>query len=510
MMGDTKFYDVLGVEQSATEDEIRKAYRKLALRYHPDKNPDNEEAVAMFQEISVAYEVLSDSSKREMYDQYGEEGLSGRGGAGGGFSMDDLFSAFFQDEDDFAGFRSGPGTKRQRKGEDDVVPLNVTMEDLYNGKLLKMELQKNVLCTTCSGRGCKVGAAKTCVYCHGSGVEFKLRQVAPGFVTQMRDVCSHCKGSGKTVAKKDKCKSCSGNGVQNRKKVIDVNIDPGTKEGKRIVLKGEGDQEPGITPGDVILVVKMATHPTFERSGNDLRAQVKISLTESLCGFRYYLKHLDGRYLEINHPAGQFIRPNSTKCIRGEGFPVFRRSYEKGNLYINFVVEFPKDGSLTQTQLSAIEKALPARPVRPVPSSLRKEPTPFSVPTPSSTPSSTTASASVSANDTPSQPKKKNKKKKKKTGDQSTAGQDETEQTSSSTSSTKQSTTKSSTSTNPLSSFNSDVIIDPVSLTNADNTDFGRSSKESSYSNHYDSESEDDNYESYYDEGPPGVSCAQQ
>ena len=190
-VADTKLYDILGVPPGASENELKKAYRKLAKEYHPDKNPN---AGDKFKEISFAYEVLSNPEKRELYDRYGEQGL--REGSGGGGGMDDIFSHIFGGGlFSFMGNQSRSRNGR-RRGEDMMHPLKVSLEDLYNGKTTKLQLSKNVLCSACSGQGGKSGAVQKCSACRGRGVRIMIRQLAPGMVQQMQSVCSDCNGEG--------------------------------------------------------------------------------------------------------------------------------------------------------------------------------------------------------------------------------------------------------------------------------------------------------------------------
>nr|AAX46634.1 DnaJ subfamily A member 2 [Bos taurus] len=197
-VADTKLYDILGVPPGASENELKKAYRKLAKEYHPDKNPN---AGDKFKEISFAYEVLSNPEKRELYDRYGEQGL--REGSGGGGGMDDIFSHIFGGGlFSFMGNQSRSRNGR-RRGEDMMHPLKVSLEDLYNGKTTKLQLSKNVLCSACSGQGGKSGAVQKCSACRGRGVRIMIRQLAPGMVQQMQSVCSDCNGEGEVINEKD-------------------------------------------------------------------------------------------------------------------------------------------------------------------------------------------------------------------------------------------------------------------------------------------------------------------
>ncbi|KAG0215346.1 hypothetical protein BGX28_000086 [Mortierella sp. GBA30] len=370
MRGETKYYDTLGVSPDATEAEIKKAYRKLAMQYHPDKNPD---AGDKFKEISHAYETLSDPESREMYDRYGEDGPGGGGGFGfgGGMSQEEMFAQMFG-----GGFFGGPmggdggmggGRSRTRKGEDISHDLNVTLEDLYNGKTTKLSLEKNVVCSLCSGKGGKASAIKKCTTCDGRGVKLVVRQVGPGMMQQMQVTCPGCDGEGSTMREKDKCKKCKGAKVVNEKKVMEIFIEKGMRNGEKIPMKGEADQQPGVETGDVVLVLAQKPHALFERSGADLSCKITISLVEALCGFsKILITHLDGRGIHVEQPAGSVIRPGDVKKITGEGMPHFKRPIDKGDLYITFEVEFPKDNWATAGNLKSLEALLPARGPTPI------------------------------------------------------------------------------------------------------------------------------------------------
>ncbi|GET03852.1 DnaJ homolog subfamily A member 2 [Rhizophagus clarus] len=295
-MKNTNYYEVLGVETIASEGEIKKAYRKLAMKYHPDKNPDNE-ASEKFKEISHAYYVLSDPEKRELYDQFGEEGLSGGGGTN--MSAEELFASFFS----FGGMGGG-GPSRQRRGEDIVKPFHVTLEDFYNGKTTKISLQKDVVCPSCHGKGSKSGATSKCTSCEGSGIKVAMRQIGPGMIQRINTYCTSCDGEGEVI-KGSKCKKCKGVKTLEEKKILDIFIEKGMQNNQRIVMQGEADQEPGVETGDVILVLKQKPHERFERQDNDLLTEVSISITEALCG--------DKAWFNVEFPPDMWITPDKIK-----------------------------------------------------------------------------------------------------------------------------------------------------------------------------------------------------
>ncbi|ORZ33290.1 hypothetical protein BCR44DRAFT_1415990 [Catenaria anguillulae PL171] len=365
-MSETRLYDILGVSPGASDDELKKARCKLALKYHPDKNSGDADAEDRFKEVSQAYEILSDPEKREMYDRFGEEGMNGGGGfpGDGPFDVHDLFEAFmgggpggFHFES--GGGRGGRGGQRGPRRSSNVrVDLSVTLEDLYNGKVLKQSLTKDVICSSCKGKGGK--NLKRCGGCEGKGHKTVVRPVGPGMYTQAVVECQTCHGSGETMANKDKCKKCKGKRVQSETKTVEIRVEKGMRDGSKITLKGEADQEPGTQPGDVVIVLNVKEHPVFTVVGDDLETDLEISLSEALCGFTRHIKHLDGRYIEITHPAGHVIKPRDVKRVEGEGMPRVKRSGDKGDLFIRFDVEFPRDLWASPEKLDQLRDLFPA------------------------------------------------------------------------------------------------------------------------------------------------------
>ncbi|CAG2101413.1 unnamed protein product [Medioppia subpectinata] len=362
-MADNKLYDILGVNRNASVNEIKKQYRKLAKTYHPDKNQDQTEA-EKFKEISYAYEVLSDPNKKEVYDRYGLKGLQEGGGGGGFSSAEDIFSQMFGGGGLFGGlggFGGMGGGRRRRRGEDTIHPLKVSLEDLYNGKVSKLQLSRNVLCKACDGLGGKPGSRVKCVGCKGQGMKVHLRQLGPGMLQQMQKQCDDCGGQGEVVNERDRCRTCNGKRVTNETKILEVNVDKGMRDEQKVTFRGEGDQQPDIETGDVIIILQQKPHEKFQRNGNDLFLPLTISLTEALCGFAYTLKHLDGRLILIRSKPGEVIVPGAVKGVKGEGMPIYRNPFEKGNLYIKFNVEFPENHFINEAQLKQFEAILPQR-----------------------------------------------------------------------------------------------------------------------------------------------------
>ena len=347
-MDNETYYKLLNVAKDADESEIKKAYKKAALKHHPDKGGDPE----VFKQISEAVEVLADPEKRKLYDQYGKEGVEQGGGGGGGHSPEDIFSMFFGGGGGRGGRHAGP-----QKGEDIVHSIKVSLEDLYNGKTVRLAISRNKPCVDCEGRGGKVGSERVCGDCNGRGMRIQLRQIGPGMVQQMQSVCPACRGACKTMDEKDKCKSCKGNKVYKDRKVLEVGIEKGMKHGHKVRFSGEADEVPGTLPGDVIIVVQEKEHESFKRKGADLVQSVELTLSEAICGFVRTVTHLDGRVLKIESKPGDVLKHDAVKVISGEGMPFHGNPFTKGRLFLHFSVAFPK--TLPVATVTAIKAALP-------------------------------------------------------------------------------------------------------------------------------------------------------
>ncbi|TQE05620.1 hypothetical protein C1H46_008753 [Malus baccata] len=353
----TRYYEILGVSKSASPDDLKKAYKKAAIKNHPDKGGDPEK----FKELAQAYEVLSDPEKREIYDQYGEDALKEGmgGGGGGGHDPFDIFSSFFGGSP-FGGGGSSRG-RRQRRGEDVVHALKVSLEDLYLGTSKKLSLSRNVLCSKCNGKGSKSGASLKCSGCQGRGMKVSIRHLGPSMIQQMQHACNECKGTGETISDRDRCTQCKGEKVVQEKKVLEVHVEKGMQNGQKITFPGEADEAPETVTGDIVFVIQQKEHPKFKRKGEDLFVEHTLSLAEALCGFQFVLTHLDGRQLLIKSNPGEVVKPaDSFKAINDEGMPMYQRPFMKGKLYIHFNVEFPE--SLSPEQVKALEAALPGKP----------------------------------------------------------------------------------------------------------------------------------------------------
>lgn len=355
MVKETAYYDILGVSPNCTEEELKKSYRKLALKYHPDKNPSEGER---FKAISQAYEVLSNPEKREIYDHGGEQAI--KQGHSGGMSSDhnpmDIFEMFF-----------GGGRQRERgpkKGKDIIYQLSVTLEELYNGATRKLAISKKVVCDKCEGRGTKspsIGPQK-CTSCRGTGMKVRLEQVGPSIVQRIESKCNDCIGQGEIIPHKDKCKNCEGKKISREKKIIEVHIDKGMEDGQKITFANEGDMEPGLDlPSDIIVILDEKPHERFKRcQGNDLLTTLELNLNESLCGFTRAIKTLDDRILILRAHPGEVTKHGSFKSIPSEGMPIHRNPFDKGNLLVQISVQFPDE--IDPVMATQLEKLLPPKP----------------------------------------------------------------------------------------------------------------------------------------------------
>lgn len=297
-----------------------------------------------------------------------------RGGPGGpgGVDLDDILAQMFGMGGGAGGgmppgFGGDAGPRRPRKGRDEEQRYQVTLEELYKGKTVKFASTKNIICSHCKGTGGKEKAKpQTCERCKGNGVTVGLRSVGPGLVTQERMICDTCTGTGKIFKEKDKCKKCKGKRTTSEKKVLEIYIPRGAHQGERIVLEGEADQVPDQTPGDIVFTLAEEEHDIFERAGDDLSAELVVTLAEALTGFsRIVLKHLDGRGILLNHPQGKVLRPGQVLKVPGEGMPL-KKSDAKGDLYLVVKIDFPEDGwTGDESSFLDLQKILP-KPAPPI------------------------------------------------------------------------------------------------------------------------------------------------
>jgi len=312
------------------------------VKLHPDKGGDPEK----FKELSVAYETLSDPKKREIYDQYGEDGL--REGPGGGET--DIFDLLMNRG------RGGGGGGGKKKTKTVLSQLKVTLEDVYKGNKKFLQISRYRTCTTCKGSGSKnPGADTKCSGCGGKGMKTIKRQIPMGIIQQTVQ-CSDCGGEGTSIKEKDKCGECKGQKVIQKAKTIEVDLDKGAPDGKRYTFVGESDEFPGVEAGDVQVEIMVEKHKKFIRKGADLVYTADITLMEALTGFKMVVTHLDDRKVLIQSKQGDIIKPGVLKTVRECGMPFFEGGYKFGNLYIAFNIVFPE--KLDKNQAEAMTKVL--------------------------------------------------------------------------------------------------------------------------------------------------------
>lgn len=352
-MAKRDYYEVLGVQKGATKEEIKKGYRKLAVMYHPDKNPGNKEAEDKFKEATEAYEVLSDDQKRQIYDQYGFAGLEGMAGGGGGQGFSHAFHDF---EDLFGGFGDvfenlfggGGSSSRRRGGGPDQgaslrYDLEISFKDAVFGTKAEISFQHNEVCESCRGTGGAEGSKrKTCPSCGGAG---QIRRSA-GFFS-VAQTCPTCQGEGTVVD--NPCKACGGSGLQKKRKKIVVTIPPGVDNGKRIAVPNQGDAGRGGGPsGDLVIILHVVPHRYFERNGQDLYCAIPVSMTQAALGSEITVTSLDDKKIKLRIPAG--TQHGKLLRLRDEGVP-YGNSGRKGDMYIKVLITVP-------TKLSAKAKQL--------------------------------------------------------------------------------------------------------------------------------------------------------
>lgn len=357
-MSKRDYYEVLGVQRNATEQELKKAYRQMALKYHPDKNPGNKEAEDKFKEAAEAYEVLSDPQKKAKYDQFGHQGVGngGFGGQGGGMNMDDIFSHFgniFGEDSPFESFFGGGGAtrggRRVQRGTNLRVKVKLTLEEILNGVEKKIKVHKAIACTTCKGTGAADGGSfHKCNTCNGSG---QVHRVTNTFIGQMRTTttCPTCHGEGQVIA--NKCKACNGAGIQRGEEVISINIPAGVGEGMQLNVSGKGNAaERGGIPGDLLVVIEEEQHPHFERDGNNIHYDLYINFADASLGSSQEVPTLDGKAkikIEPGTQAGKVLR------LRGKGLPSVQ-GHGKGDMLISVNVWTPQN--LTSEEKKLLEQ----------------------------------------------------------------------------------------------------------------------------------------------------------
>ena len=350
------YYEVLGVSKGASEDEIKKAYRKLAKKYHPDMNPGDKEAEAKFKEVNEAYSILSDPEKKSRYDQFGHAGVdpnyAGGGGGFGGFDMGDLdlgdiFGSFFGGG--FGGFGGGSSARRNspQKGENLRANLTISFAEAAFGCTKELELTRTEQCETCHGSGCEPGTtAETCPDCHGSGT-VRIQRGAGGFAFSTTTACSRCRGTGKIIH--SPCKTCNGAGSVRKRSRVTVTIPAGIDEGQAVSLRGQGNAGVNGGPaGDLLVAIRIRPDPQFRREGTTVLYEQPVSFYQAALGTELEIPTIDGK-VKYTLPAG--TQTGTTFRLRGKGIPELR-GRGRGDQYVTVKVQVPT--SLTAEQKEAL------------------------------------------------------------------------------------------------------------------------------------------------------------
>ncbi len=351
------YYEVLGVERSATEEEIKKAYRKKAIQYHPDKNPGDKDAEEKFKEAAEAYDVLSNPDKRARYDRYGHAGVSGSaaGGNAGGFSMEDIFSQFGDIFGDafggaFSGFGFGGGrsgsARRVSRGSDIRIRVKLPLKDIVHGVEKTVKINKMVQCPDCHGRGAASEAdIKTCPDCNGSGMVSRIQRTILGSM-QTTSPCPRCGGEGKIVS--NPCKRCNGSGLVKKAEEITFKIPAGVADGMQLTVQGKGNAaKAGGVNGNLLVVIEEEKDPVLERDGNDLIYSLFISVADAINGCEAEIPSVDGK-LKIKIEPG--TQPGKTLRLRGKGVPDVN-GYGTGDLLVAVQVWIPKKVSREEKEM---------------------------------------------------------------------------------------------------------------------------------------------------------------
>lgn len=365
-MAKRDYYEILGVSKSASADEIKKAYRKLALKYHPDKNPGDKESEEKFKEAAEAYDVLSNVDKKGKYDQFGHAGVGGAAGGGfggGGFSMDDIFSQFgdifgghFGSSfgGSFGGFGGGGRGRRVNRGSDIRIRVKLDLKEIAHGAEKKIKINKQVACNECGGKGAKSESdIKTCETCHGTGQVTRVTQTILGHM-QTSSVCNACGGQGKIIAKP--CNVCHGEGLVKESEEISFKIPPGVSEGMQLTVQGKGNaaRRGGIN-GDLLVVIEEEEHSELQRDGNDLIYSLFISIPDAVLGADAEIPSVDGKLkikIDPGTQSGKILR------LRGKGLPDVN-GYGNGDLLVYIQVWTPKRPDKQERELLEKLKSSP-------------------------------------------------------------------------------------------------------------------------------------------------------
>ncbi|MEP7167837.1 MAG: molecular chaperone DnaJ [Bacteroidota bacterium] len=366
-MSKRDYYEILGVSRSAVEIEIKKAYRQMALKYHPDKNPGDKAAEEKFKEAAEAYEVLSNPDKKNRYDQFGHQGMGGGGGGGYSMNMEDIFSHFgnvFGGQHPFESFFGGGDSRSGRryvtKGSNLRIKVTLNLAEIANGVEKKIKVNKQVACSSCSGSGAQNASSfSQCNTCKGAG---QIRRVTNTILGQMQttSTCPTCNGEGQKIT--NKCKSCQGKGTMYGDELISINIPAGVAEGMQMTMSGKGNaaERSGI-PGDLLIAIEEAADPQLKRDGNNLLYDLYINFSDAALGMNTEVPTIDGKAKIRIEPGTQ---PGKVLRLKGKGLPELN-SYHKGDLLINVNVWTPQH--LTSEEKKILENLRTAENFQPKP-----------------------------------------------------------------------------------------------------------------------------------------------
>jgi len=373
-MSKRDYYEVLGVSKSASEAELKKAYRKKAIQFHPDKNPDDKQAEENFKEAAEAYEVLSNPEKRQRYDQFGHAGMGGAsgGGFGGGMNMEDIFSHFgdiFGGGSFFGGGFGGGGrsSRRVNRGSNLRVKVKLTLKEIAEGVEKKIKVKKYIECNSCNGSGAKDGSSfSTCSTCNGSGQVTRVQNTILGQM-QTASTCPSCNGEGKMIT--NKCTSCAGEGIVRDEEVISINIPAGVAEGMQLSVSGKGNaaRRGGIN-GDLLILIQEEEHPELVRDENDLLYSLFISIPDSILGTAVEIPTIENK-VKVKIDGG--TQPGKILRLRGKGLPdVNVNGYGRGDLLVKINVWVPNN--VSKEERKVLEKLQSSESFQPKPSSQEK------------------------------------------------------------------------------------------------------------------------------------------
>ncbi|KAJ1955979.1 DnaJ- protein scj1 [Linderina pennispora] len=340
-MAGKDYYKILGVSRDASQSEIKRQYKTLSRKHHPDKNPGDEAAHERFIELAQAYEVLSDSEKREIYNRYGEEGLKNQGAGNGGFHDPfDIFAQFFGGHVKFD--RRGGGGRAKPRGPDVHIHVPVTLLELYAGAEIDVDISKQAICPHCDGSGAaSPDDIDTCSTCGGSGVRIIKQMLGPGIVQQMQTTCDECHGKGKKVTKE--CPHCKGTRVTRASDQLTIRVEPGMADGELVAFEEEADQHPDHEPGSVVFHLQQEPHKVYERRGDDLYAEETITLADALVGFDRTLLHVDNKS-KVKIARKAVTPPGYVQRLAGKGMPRRGAGAGKfGDLFVTYWIQFPKE-----------------------------------------------------------------------------------------------------------------------------------------------------------------------